>query len=479
MIKTAKKHKGNKTMEDYSRRRFLRSAAAVLGTPLFSSFLKPGDARPPSDAPNIVFLFSDDHSVPDLGCYGNPVVHTPNLDRMAAEGVRFNRAYVSSSQCSPSRASVLTGRPAHQVNASRLHADVPVPEANIVRLLNNRGYYTGGYRKIHQSNIKDELQFYADDPEPLATFFEDRPKDRPFFLWFGCRDPHRKYGPGAFDPPHKPKNVIVPDYLPDTPEVRQDLAYYYDEIARFDRECGEIMEFLEQQGVSDETMVVMAGDNGLPFPRAKATLYEPGIHVPLLVKYPDRVGKGRVSDALVSVTDLAATWLEAAGIDVPESMTSRSLMPLLTGETEKVRDFVFAERNWHDNWDPMRCVVGKRYKLIQNYRPEVPYYPSLDLAESPTYGKIKELKKEGGLSGPLKWYQHSSRPQVEFYDLDNDPGEWTNLSGQAAQEGRITKYQEQLDRWMIQTNDFLPPPKSAFPSEELNETINPLDGKPY
>jgi arylsulfatase A-like enzyme len=466
-------------MGNFSRRGFLKSAGAALGASFVNSLFGSGFKSMPDDAANIVFLFSDDHSVPDLGCYGNPVIHTPNLDRLASEGVRFTRAYVDSSQCSPSRAAVFTGRPPHMVHASRLHADVPVPETNLVRMLNDIGYHTGGYRKIHQSNIKNEMDFYADDPKPISTFFEERPKDRPFFLWFGCRDPHREYGPGAFDPPHDPADVIVPGYLPDTPQVRQDLAYYYDEIARFDRESGEVIKFLEEQGVAENTMVVMAGDNGLPFPRAKATLYEPGIHTPLLIRYPERVKGGQVTDALVSLTDLTATWLEISGLEVPDDMPSQSLMPLITGETDKVHDFIFAERNWHDNWDPMRCVVTERYKLIQNYRPEVPYYPSLDLADSPSYKAILELREAGNLEEPLTWYDHSSRPQVEFYDLENDPGEWINLAGRSSHQERINKYQKKLSEWMIDTHDFLPPPNGAFPSEDLNETIDPLNGKPF
>lgn len=450
-----------------------------MGVPFMHPLFKSGKKRPPGDAANIVFLFSDDHSVPDLGCYGNPAIHTPNLDRMASEGVRFTRAYVNSSQCSPSRAAVFTGRPPHMVNASRLHADVPVPETNLVRMLNDHGYFTAGYRKIHQSNIRNEMDFYADDPEPISTFFDERPKDRPFFLWFGCRDPHRGYGPGAFDPPHDPDEVIVPGYLPDTPKVRQDIAYYYDEIARFDKESGEVLAFLEEQGVAENTMVVMAGDNGLPFPRAKATLYEPGIHTPLLIRYPKQVAAGQVSDALVSLTDLTATWLEIAGLEVPESMPAKSLMPLMTGETETLREFIYAERNWHDNWDPMRCVVSRRYKLIQNYRPEVPYYPSIDLAGSPSYEQILELRESGRLKEPLTWYYHSSRPQVEFYDMENDPGEWDNLAGRSSHQDRIREYQKKLSDWMIETHDFLPPPRGAFPTEELNETFDPLDGKPY
>jgi arylsulfatase A-like enzyme len=424
--------------------------------------------------PNIVFLFSDDHSVPDLGCYGNPTVQTPTLDRLAAEGIRFDRAYVSSPQCSPSRASVFTGRAAHDVHASRLHAAVPVEDANVVQLLKGAGYYTGAYRKVHQPNIQDEFDFYGGPEEPLSAFFENRPEERPFFLWFGSRDPHRAYGPGAFEPPHDPAAVTVPEFLPDTPEVRQDLAYYYDAIARFDRESGEILELLEGQGVSGTTMVVMAGDNGMPFPRAKATLYEPGIKVPLLVRWPGRTAPGQVSEELVSLMDLAATWLEAAGMDPPQVMRSRSLIPLLTGTGHSSRDYVFSERNWHDNWDPMRAVVGRRYKLIQNFRPEVPYRPSLDIVDSPSWTVLERLIDAGELQGNLRWYARPIRPRVELYDLDADPGEWRNLAADPEYRELVDRHQQALSDWIRETNDFLPPIKGAFPDEPRYQGLDPL-----
>jgi arylsulfatase A-like enzyme len=462
------------------RRQFLEAlglSTAALGT----ASLSPPVGSVPSDAPrpNIVFLFSDDHSVPDLGCYSNEVIRTPNLDALADEGLRFDRAYVTSPQCSPSRASLLTGRTPHAAGASRLHADAMSVMPSLVGLLNDAGYFTGAYRKVHQAEIQEQFDFYHDDGD-LARFFEQRRRDQPFFLWFGCRDPHRPYSDGAIESPHDPADVRVPDYLPNTSAVRQDLAHYYDEIARFDRECGTLLDMLDDRGLAANTMVVMAGDNGLPFPRAKGTLYEPGIRVPLLVRWPNRVDAGRTTDALVSLLDLPITWLHAAGMAPPETVHGTPLQPLLTGEVDAVRDRIYAERNWHDNWDPMRCVVGERYKLIQNYRPEVGYQPALDLANSPTYAEIQRLADADELSDrQAQVYTAETRPQVELYDLEADPGEWDNLASDAAHADRVRDLQLTLSRWMDETHDFLPPPRTAFPGgpgSELNTTINPLNG---
>jgi len=450
-----------------TRRQFLTAAlagaAAYGGTPAFA---KPGRTRP-----NIVFLFSDDHSRPDLGCYGNTAIRTPILDALAAGGLRFDRAYVTSPQCSPSRASILTGRTPHAVGASRLHVNAPEGTPSVPRLLKEAGYFTGALRKVHQGHIQKEFDYYGNHHAPLGAFFEARPKDRPFFLWFGSTDPHRDYEPGAVDPPHDPASLQVPDFLADTPETRADLALYYDEIGRFDRECGEIIALLEREGVRNNTLIVMAGDNGMPFPRAKATLYEPGINVPLIAQWPGVIEGGRSTAALVTLMDLARTWLDAGQAAIPAAMEGASLLPLLRGEKAQVHEMVFSERNWHDNWDPVRCVVDARYKLIQNYRLDVGCIPSLDLLRSPSFQSIRELAEKDLLDGPLRWYHATTRPQVELYDLEADPGEWNNLAGAPEHRDRVEAMQKALGQWMNATNDFLPPPAAAY-GKDRAETLN-------
>lgn len=441
-----------------SRREFMQSTAIGSATLLGTAGVT---ARRLSERPNIVFLFSDDHSAPDLGCYGNPAIRTPNLDALAEAGMRFDRAYVTSPQCSPSRASILTGRSPHAVGASRLHVNAYSDAASIPTLVKQAGYYTGAYRKVHQGTIQKQFDFYGGNNVSFNKFFEDRPKDKPFFLWFGSTDPHRDYAPGAINPPHDPASVMVPPHLPDTPEVRQDIALYYDEIGRFDRECGELLALLEEHGLAESTLVIMSGDNGRPFPRAKATLYEPGIHVPLIARWPGQIEAERSTDALVSLMDLAATWLDVAGAPIPDALESVSLAPVMRGEAESLHEYVFCERNWHDNWDPMRGVVGDRYKLIQNYRPEVGHLNSLDLLRSPSFESIRAQAKSNDLKEPHTWYLNATKPRVELYDLQLDPDEWHNLAGDPDQAERIEAMQQALGKWMNATHDFLPPPASA------------------
>lgn len=426
--------------------------------------------------PNIVFLLSDDQTAADLGCYGNKTVRTPNLDKLAAEGIRFTRAYVATPQCSPSRGALLTGRVPHTTGSSRLHADVLPEFPSIVEALKKQGYFTGAYRKVHQKDIAQQFDFKGD--KDLTAFFNQRPKNKPFFLWFGSTDPHRPYKAGAVNPPHDPKNVTVPDFLANTSGTRQDLAYYYDAIARFDKDCGEILALLEKGGLTGNTIIFMSSDNGMPFPRAKGTLYEAGVNVPLLIKWPGKVKAGRVASDIISLMDLPVTWLEAAGAPLLPRMTGKSLIPFLEGSDQPVHDYIFTERNWHDNWEPSRSVISKKYKLIQNFRPEVAPMPTLDRLTSPAFQDIDSLNKVGRLTPKLKqWYFHAPRPEVELYDLEKDPGEWHNLAFNPAYKTVLLDYQKILGDWMNSTHDFLPSPRSSFPGDRYNDVYEPLNAK--
>ena len=453
-----------------TRRSLLQAAGTATALSGFTVRAQAGSARP-----NIVMLISDDQSQPDLGSYGNDKIRTPHLDRLATEGLRFTRAYVISPQCSPNRAGLLTGRSPHSVGAARLHAPVRPEYLNIVRLLKQAGYYTGAYRKTHQPLIEKEFDYYGDDQAPLETFFTGRPLEKPFFLWFGSRHPHRPYQPGTFSPPTNPEQVIVPDYLPDTPEVRKDLADYYDAIARFDSDCGFILAQLEAQEVTGDTLVIMTSDNGMPFPRAKGTLYEAGIATPLIVRWPGQVSPG-ISENLVTALDLPATVLAAAGVTIPPNFEGTPSFPVPGGTLLHQHKFVFAERNWHDNFDPMRAVVSQDYKLILNFRPEVGYLPTLDVLESPSGQAIIKLAKSGSLAGKLAWYQQKSRPRLEFYHLPSDPGEWQNRAEDPALKEALEEHLQALSQWMLASNDFLPPPRGSFPGYPQYDAIDALNG---
>jgi N-sulfoglucosamine sulfohydrolase len=451
------------------RRRFVKNLGLGLGALTvgkgkpFGHSAPQGPPAPAAQPPNFLFLISDDQSAPDVGCYGNRVIHTPHLDRLAREGLRFEQAYVTAPSCSPSRSSILTGRSAHATGTARLHAPLRANQKTILEYLKGAGYYTGAYRKVHQGEAFLKRWDFYGAARPYEEFFQTRPKDRPFYLHIGFHDPHRPYWPGAFHPPTDPAKVAVPEFLPDTPQVRKDLAHYYNEIARMDGNAGKILALLEEEGLAGNTLVIFTSDNGMPFPGAKGTLYDPGIHVPLIARWPGTIKPGQVSADLVSLIDLPPTWLEAAGVAVPEIMEGRSLLGGWRGESYQPREAIFAERNWHNNLDLIRAVRTQRYKLIQNYRPEVPYRPVRDLKRSPTWESILELKEAGKLSPQQRQrFFARPRPPVELYDLEQDAGETKNLAPDAAHAETVHRLQLMLGEWMNSTNDFLPPPLAAY-----------------
>lgn len=418
-------------------------------------------AQPSGAPPNIVFLISDDHSYPDLGCNGNPNIRTPNLDRLAAEGVRFERCFVSSPQCSPNRSSIFTGCTPHTTSTSRLHTPMPDWEPSFLESLKARGYFTGAFRKVHQGPaFEKRFDYYGGPRAPFEEFFARRPRNRPFFLHFGSTDPHRPYADGAFTPPHPPAQMRVPPFLPDTPAVRQDLAHYHDEIARFDRECGELLGLLDREGAAN-TLVIMTGDNGMPFPRAKGTCYDPGVHVPLIAWWKGRIAPGRVSRDLISHVDLPATWLDAASVPTPAKMQGRSFLKLLAGDsTYQPREAAFSERNWHDNFDPIRAVRTARHKLIFNAAPHFPYRPAWDIEGSPSWKAYLAEARAGRLTAAQRQLLAPVRPVLELYDLEADPAEFNNLATSPAHRETLDSLQQTLSSWMHDTLDFLPPGRS-------------------
>jgi arylsulfatase A-like enzyme len=384
--------------------------------------------------------------------------------------MRFTNCFVTSPQCSPNRSSIFTGCTPHTTGTSRLHTPLPDWEPTIIDALKAKGYHTGIFRKHHQgAGFERRLDFYGNAQTPFQRFFDSRPANKPFWLQIGFTDPHRPYKPGAFQPPHDPAKVNVPKWLPDWPEVRQDLAHYYDFIARMDSEVGQLMDLLRTKGLADNTMVIMTGDNGMPFPRAKGSLYEAGIHVPLIAWMPGRIAAGSVQREMIGHVDLPSTWLEAAGIAQTPKMQGKSFLPLLVGRSYQRRTEIFAERNWHDTFDPMRCIRTERHKLIFNAAPHMPYRPPSDLEDSPTWQTmLKKRRKDTPLH--LRHLFSPTRPVLQLFDLEADPLELNNLVESSAHAELRQDLEGRLSRWMNATLDFLPPGMSSGSNDPLQRS---------
>ncbi len=411
--------------------------------------------------PNVVVFIADDLGAGDLGCGGHPVLRTPHIDRLAREGMRFERAFLTISSCSPSRASILTGRYPHNTGAEDLHEPLPPDQWTVARHLRSAGYHCaaagkwhlGGAEKAHWDRIVE-----CPGRETAASalrLLAERPKGRPFFLWAASVDPHRPYDETGFPESHDPARVAVPPFLPDHPLIRKEIAQYYDEIERLDRHVGEVVAGLERQGVLDRTFIVFMSDNGMPFPRAKTTLYDSGIRTPFVVRYPPLVRAGSVQKGLASAVDLAPTILELAGI-APRSMQGRSLRPMLEDPAAPGRDAVYAEANWHDYEQFTRAVRTERHLLVRNYYWDKPLWNSVDSINSVTWKGYLEMERAGRLTAAQRFLFAEPRPFEEFYDLAADPHSLRNVADDPAQREALNRHRVLLDNWRVETADVMP-----------------------
>lgn len=472
--------------------------AALLFTPhssLLTSVASP--ARP-----NFVLIIADDMAWDDLGAYGNDRVRTPHLNRLAREGMRFDRAFVTASSCSPSRASIITGRYPHATGAKELHWPLPDDQATFVEALRAAGYWTAAAGKWHLGDSAKRRFDVVHEagtagfqlptgpgaaPAKMVTekdesgcaqwvpTLRERPKDKPFFLWLAALDPHRDYEPNIISPPHRPEDVRVPPYLPDAPDTRRDLALYYDEITRLDSFVGRVLDELAAQGVADNTLVVFLSDNGMAFPRAKTTVLDSGIKTPLLVRWPAKVKAGAACGSLVSSVDLAPTFLELAELKPLPTFQGQSFAKLLTRPTAKARDHVFAEHNWHDYAAHERAVRDTRFKYIRNSAPELNRNPPADAVRGLTFVEMRRLREAGQLTPAQADVFTKPRPAEELYDTRNDPHELNNLAADPKYASELKRLSSALDRWVAETGDALPQIRSA--DEFHRETGDPLPNR--
>lgn len=417
-----------------------------------------GRAHCAETPPNIVVFIADDMGVEDCGAYGHSKIRTPTLDRLADEGMRFDQAFLTCSSCSPSRASILTGRYPHSTGAHQLHLPLPVNQMLVSEVLREAGYHTAAVGKWHLGNgAKPKFDEVREGKvDQMVPALRERPRDKPFFGWFAFIDPHRPYQPNTIEEPHTAEDVLVPPFLPDAKEVRDDLAMYYDEISRMDGDIGSVLEELERQGMAEETLVVFLSDNGRPFPRCKTTVYDSGIQTPLIARWPGHVKPGTTTASLVSSVDLAATICDVAGVGLPSSFQGKSFATVLHDPGAKHRDFVFAEHNWHDYEARERAVRSSRFKYIRNFYNDLPGTPPADAVRSPTYDVMKALHAAGRLSDAQSGPFVVPRPAEELYDLERDPFELTNLADDAASASELQTLRNVLQEWQAETGDDEP-----------------------
>lgn len=424
--------------------------------------------------PNIVMLFADDVSWNDLGCYGHPSIRTPNLDRLAREGMRFDNAYLTISSCSPSRCSVITGRYPHNTGAPELHTPLPEGQVLFPQLLRDAGYYTVISGKQHMGPYAlTAFDHVSKGKGPgreadWVPILKKRPKDKPFFCWFASVDAHRAWQASKEYQPHQPEEVIVPPYLIDSPETRKDLAQYYDEISRIDYFTGKILDELEAQGVADNTLVLFFADNGRPFPRCKTRLYDSGIKTPMIVRWPKAVQPGSVSDSLVSTIDLGPTFLDVAGVKPDPRIQGVSFQSMLKQPKAKVRDYAFAEHNWHVFKAHERMVRSGDLLYIRNAWPEQRNL-CVESIDFPSGKILWERFRDGKLNEFQKDVFLKPRPKEELYLVSKDPYQFHNLAEKPEYSSELARLRSVLDQWTEQTGDTIPsnptPDRNQRPGE--------------
>jgi len=439
--------------------------------------------------PNILLAIADDWSWPHNSAAGDPVVRTPAFDRVAQAGVLFTNAICASPGCAPSRAAILTGRPPWQLEEAGTHASLfPSKFAVFPNLLEAAGYFVGltgkgagpcnwkdaGWSRNPAGPAFDERTLEApkgvnrnDYAGNFADFLQARPKDRPFFFWYGGHEPHRAYDPGCGLRAGKRLDAVpVPAFLPDCREVRSDILDYCFEIEWFDRHLGRMLDMLEKAGELENTLVVVTGDNGMPFPAAKANLREYGIHLPLAVAWPARVKGGRVIEDLISFMDFAPTFLEAAGLRVPEVIVGRSFLDVLSSarsgrvDPKRTRALSGRERHSHARFDnlgyPSRALRTDQYLYVRNFKPELwpagdpPLYADIDDGPSKRY-----LLEHGSDPAVRPFFQTAcaKRPAEELFDIRRDPGCVRNLAESPAYTNLLSELRAELERTLRAQRD--------------------------
>jgi arylsulfatase A-like enzyme len=432
--------------------------------------------------PNILFAIADDWGWPHAGVYGDPVIQTPAFDRIASEGILFNHAYVTSPSCTPSRNGILTGQYHWRLGPganlwSTLDETIPVYPL----LLGDAGYKIGHCMKSWGPGDLSNWQRHPAGENynegGLEAFLAEWTGDQPFCFWLGSSDPHRPYEEGSGARSGMDLDLIrLYDCFPDNEIIRSDVADYYYEVQRFDTLVAHALKLLEERGVLENTIIVVTGDNGMPFPRCKANNYDTGVRMPLAVRWGKGIrNPGRVLDDFVSLTDLAPTFLEMGGVEIPEVMTGKSMLPLLNSNGTGVvdpegRGFVLhgKERHvpgqeGHMGGYPVRAIRTHDYLYIRNFEPDrwpsgtpnymlaaIPYCWLGDCDNGPTKTFMVEHQFENEQFRNLYALAFGKRPAEELYDCRRDPGQLMNLAGipeyEKVREELGSQLMEELER---------------------------------
>ena len=429
--------------------------------------------------PNILWISCEDISA-DLGCYGDRYAVTPNLDRFAREGVRYTHVFGIAGVCAVNRSGIITAMYPTTIGTQHMRCrGVPAPYIRcFTEYLRAAGYYC-------TNNVKTDYNFNppltAWDESSRTAHWRNRAEGQPFFAVFNLTTTHesqirtdeatfaRRTAALLPNERHDPTEAVLPPYYPDTPIVRRDWARYYDLITAMDKQVAAALAELEEEGLADETIVFYWSDHGRGLPRAKRWLYDSGLHVPMIVRWPGKLKAGTVSDELISFIDFGPTVMSLAGVDVPDYMQGR---PFLGDQKAPPRDYIFAARDRMDEtYDLIRAVRDKRYKYLRNYEPYKTYAQDLEyMNEMPTMKEMRRLNAEGKLTGPQRIFFQPTKPIEELYDTQADPHEVRNLADSPEHREVLERMRDVHERWRLETRDL-----GLIPESELWAEMRPDD----
>jgi N-sulfoglucosamine sulfohydrolase len=429
--------------------------------------------------PNILWLIAEDLG-PELGCYGTTQVWTPHLDQLAAQGVRYTRAYTTAPVCSASRSAFMTGMYQTTIGAQnhRSHRDDGYKLPTGVRVLTDwmreAGYFTANLRQLPR-----ECGFRGTGKTDWNFTYEGRPFDsdkwadlkshQPFYAQINFQETHRKFhAPKKADP----DRVVIPPYYPDHPVTRRDWAQYLDAASELDRKVGLVLDRLEADGLADNTVVIFFGDHGQAMVRGKQFCYEEGLHIPLIIRWPKdfpapaQIQPGLVDDRLIEAIDFAPTMLALAASKKPEKMQGRIF---LGDHADPPRVYAFGARDRCDETVfRFRAVRDDRYRYIRNFTPDRPFLQKNDYKERayPVWNLLKELDAQGKLTPAQKFLTAPTMPPEELYDLKTDPDEIHNLatSEKPGDQAALKRLRQTVEQWIRDTDDqgrFFEPPEVA------------------
>jgi arylsulfatase A-like enzyme len=457
--------------------------------------------------PNILLIVAEDLS-PRIGAFGDPVAQTPALDALAEQGVRYDHVFTASGVCAPSRSALITGvypqsMGTHQMRTTNMdYQAVPPPEVKAFPELLRRAGYAAANSMKKDYQFGEPFTIWDQDigdyttPADLAVW-RSLPREKPFFAMITLMDTHesrlvgpdtvgtgnwqgfvaglRKFRAANMQAVTNPDEVRIPPYYPDTPGVRASLAQHYDNIHFIDKQVGQILANLEADGLADDTVVIWTTDHGDGLPRAKRSVYDSGLRVPLIMRFADGRGAGTANPRLVSFVDLAPTILNLAGAGVPDFVQGQDFLRPAAQAPNPARQYVFAARDRMDLVpDRVRAVRDQRYKYIRNYMPEIPYFRPLTFRDMfPVMQALWQAHRAGTLNPVQAFYFSAPRPREELYDTIVDPHEIENLAGRAEYDAILERLRGALDGWLGTVGD-----RGDRPEAEMIEAMWPGGRQP-